>query len=80
MTQKKVTRVQRLIDKMLRDTGLDYHFKCGPRHRKLYIEGQMVLVFSHGAEANSDLNDVRSIIRRAQERKDANSGRPLPRS
>lgn len=77
MTQKKVTRAQRIIGKMLQESGLEYHFKCGPRHRKLYIEGTMVFVFSHGSQANNDLDHVRSYIRRAQERKNANSGRPV---
>lgn len=80
MTQKKVTRFQRLIDKELKGTGLEYRFECGPKHRKLFIEGKMVLVFSHGANAQGDILNIKSHIRRALERKNADQGRTLSRA
>lgn len=77
MSKMRVTRIQRLIERELEGTGLEHRVECGPKHRKLYIEGAMVMVFSHGANESADVNRIRSFIRRALERKNANSGRPV---
>ena len=67
MSKMLPTRIQRLIEKEIRKAPakLDYYFENGPKHRKLYIEGKMVMVFSHGANESADIARIRSFIRRA---------------
>lgn len=68
----KVTRIQRLIQDALKATPLDWSIDGhGAKHRKLYIEGKMVMVFSHGEGDSRDIERVRSFIRRAMERRNA---------
>lgn len=71
MSKTLPTRIQRLIEKEIRKAPvkLVYHFENGPKHRKLYIEGKMVMVFSHGANENADIARIRSFVRRAVEEK-----------
>ncbi|PZQ95173.1 MAG: hypothetical protein DI533_20190 [Cereibacter sphaeroides] len=71
MSKMLPTRIQRLIEKEIRKAPvkLVYHFENGPKHRKLYIEGKMVMVFSHGANENADIARIRSFVRRAVEEK-----------
>lgn len=71
MSKMLPTRIQRLIEKEIRKAPvkLVYHFENGPKHRKLYIEGKMVMVFSHGANENADIARIRSFVRWAVEEK-----------
>jgi hypothetical protein len=71
MSKMLPTRIQRLIEKAIKDAPvkLEYRFENGPKHRKLFIEGKLVMVFSHGAKETADLARIRSFIRRAAEEK-----------
>lgn len=71
MSKMLPTRIQRLIEKEIKKSPvkLDYRFENGPKHRKLFIEGKMVMVFSHGANENADIARIRSFVRRAAEEK-----------
>ena len=79
MSKMLPTRIQRLIEKEIKKSPvkLDYRFENGPKHRKLFIEGKMVMVFSHGACARKDIDKVKSLVRRKQ---DADHGRAVPRA
>lgn len=74
----KVTRIQRLIQAALRETPLSWSIDGhGRKHRKLYIEGRMVMVFSHGEGDSRDIERVRSFIRRAMEKRNADPVRAV---
>ena len=77
MSRAAPTRYQRLIEKDLKRAGLAYRIECGPKHRKLFIEGVLATVFSHGANAGGDILNIKSHIRRALDRKNADKGRPV---
>ena len=67
MSKTRVTQLQRLIAAALDNAGLAYRVEIGKKHRKLYVEGKMVMVFSHGACARKDIDKVKSLVRRAQD-------------
>ena len=66
--------LQRLIFKALDDAGLNYHVEIGKKHRKLYVEGKMVFVYSHGANVSKDIHQIKSLIRRMH---DVDHQRPI---
>lgn len=66
MSRTIPTKMHRLVTDTLRDSGLSWRIDIGKKHRKLYIEGKLALVFSHGAHQQHDLNQIKSIIRRHQ--------------
>lgn len=67
MSKTRVPQLQRLIGAALDAAGIDYHVEIGKKHRKLYVGGKMVMVFSHGACARKDIDKVKSLIRRRQD-------------
>lgn len=67
MSKTRVPHLQRLISAELTAAGLEHHVEIGKKHRKLYVEGKMVMVFSHGACARKDIDKVKSLVRRAQD-------------
>ncbi len=71
MSKMRTTRIQKLIEKEILKAPvvLAYRFENGPKHRKLFIEGKMVMVFSHGPNENADIARIRSFVRRAVEEK-----------
>lgn len=71
MSKFRITNFQRVLQNLLRDTDLDWRIENGKKHRKLYIEEEMVMVFSHGPCTHNDMDRVRSFIRRAKEAKNA---------
>lgn len=78
MSRVRTTKIHRLITRALASSGLDYRIDTtGKKHRKLYIEGRMVMVFSHGACGSKDIGLLNSFIRRAQEAKNADHPRAV---
>lgn len=74
----RTTGFQRQIEREFAGTGLDYRIGAtGKKHRKVYIDNRMVMVFSHGACCSRDLRLVKSIIRKAIEAKNADHPRPI---
>ena len=67
MSKTRVTQLQRLISAALDKAGLACRVEIGKKHRKLYVEGKMVMVFSHGACPRKDIDKVKSLVRRIQE-------------
>lgn len=67
MSQMRPTRVQRSIQRALDEAGLDWNIVSGKKHRKLYVGGRMIMVFSQGTAENRDIERVRSFIRRAKD-------------
>lgn len=70
MSKTRITHLHRLIAAELQADGLDYRVEIGKKHRKLYVEGKMVMVFSHGACARKDIDKVKSLVRRTMEHAD----------
>lgn len=66
MSRVNNTKMHRLIGEALEKTGLRWHIHSGKKHRKLFIEGRLAMVFSHGAQQNHDFGQIRSIVRRHQ--------------
>jgi len=64
-----MSRLHRMITKALEATALSWEVERGKKHDKLYIEGQMVMVFSRSPTTNRDIGKLNSLIRRAQESK-----------
>lgn len=67
MSQVRVTRFQRRIQRVLDEAGLDWSIVSGKKHRKLYVGGRMIMVFSQGTAESRDIERVRSFIRRAKD-------------
>jgi len=67
MSQIRPTRFQRRIQRALDEAGLEWNIVSGKKHRKLYVGGRMIMVFSQGTAESRDIERVRSFIRRAQE-------------
>lgn len=69
MSRMRKSRVYRTIEKELKRSGLRWQIIPGSKHHKVYIEGELVNVFSHGHVHDHDGDAViRSIIRKRQER------------
>lgn len=66
MGARRTPKNQREIERMLKQAGLPYTIESGQKHRKLFVRGEMVLVFSHGAHSNNDLRQITSLIQRDQ--------------
>lgn len=73
-------RLHRMIRSALEGTGLDWAITDGRRHHQVIIEGKRVMVFSTGCHPGKDIDKLKSAIRRAQEAKNANSGRAVQRA
>lgn len=64
----KPNRAEREIVAAVKSAGLECSVETRSKHRALYVEGKLAMVFSHGANAgNRDMGHVASIIRRAKE-------------
>ena len=57
----------RAIRHTLSETSLDWRIVDGAKHRKLFINGRMVMTISAGTRGR-DLGMLKSIIRKTQER------------
>jgi hypothetical protein len=64
MGARRIPKNQREIERLLDDAGITYRIDSGQKHRKLYVAGELALVFSHGAHSSNDLRQINSLINR----------------
>lgn len=68
----RVGKVEREIRQALKDTGLVWRIEIGGSHRKIFLEGMMIAVFSHneGSEhgGGSASKNIFAKIRNAAKR------------
>lgn len=69
MSKTKANNCERYIARLLKKTSLTWSVDTVGKHRKLYIEGEMVLVFSQGPTKAFDMGRLRNLIRRKQDEK-----------
>lgn len=59
-----MNKLQRDVVSLLRKTNFSYRVEIGKKHKKLFVEGKLVMVFSHGASAEKDVGHLKTILRR----------------
>lgn len=64
-----ITRMEREIVKLLRETGLPYRVESGGRHRKVYLDGTQIATFSEGPGVGQDTKQIAARIRRFSHKK-----------
>lgn len=62
----RVNKEHREIERVLRKAGVNYRIETGTRHRKLYVNDRMVLVFSNGTKLRQNDDRLRAIIEEAK--------------
>lgn len=62
----KDSSLVRAIRRTLDETSLDWRIVDGTKHRKLFINGRMVMTISGGHARGRDLLAFKDIVRRAQ--------------
>lgn len=74
MSKPRTIRCDRIILDFCRSQGFtDFEILTGKKHRKLYLDGRMAAVISHGNSDHGDkgLASVFSVIKRAAKAKNA---------
>lgn len=62
-------RIPPELREMLDATGLDWTIKTGKKHQKIFLDGRMIGVFSHGyrpSRDDKDFDSIRCAIQRRQ--------------
>lgn len=68
MSYGRTPKCDRVIEGVMRSCcTLPWKIDYGPKHKKLYIDGQMVQVWSHGANARLDEKALKRTIKKAIE-------------
>lgn len=68
MSYGRTPKCDRVIERVMRDhCELPWHVDYGPKHKKLFIDGRMVQVWSHGANARLDEKALTRTIKKAIE-------------
>lgn len=66
MSYGRTPKCDRVIEGVMRECcTLPWKIDYGPKHKKLYIDGQMVQVWSHGANARLDEKALKRTIKKA---------------
>lgn len=71
MARLKIMPCERKAIALLKEAGLTYRLENGSKHRKLFVEGKLVAVFSPGGGSSARKGDrqfpyVKAMIERLQ--------------
>lgn len=76
MSQTRITKLERAILDLCRRLGFaDAEVRCGKKHRKLFVDGRLIHVFSRGNEKDpkggNGMRNIETRLRRLARRKNS---------